>query len=57
MGLMAEPMMAVGAVMMAPSAGLVICATVLVVLEIRRVELANYLPVLVVAPLLAKLLA
>ena len=39
------------------AAGLVICATVLVVLEIRRVELANYLPALVVAPLLAKLLA
>ena len=38
------------------AAGLVICATVLVVLEIRRVELANYLPALVVAPLLAKLL-
>jgi hypothetical protein len=39
------------------AAGLVIGATVLVVLEVRRVELANYLPALVVAPLLAKLLA
>jgi uncharacterized membrane protein YqgA involved in biofilm formation len=34
------------------AAGLVICATALVVLEVRRVELANYLPALVVAPLL-----
>lgn len=39
------------------TAGLVICATALVVLEVRRVELANYLPALVVAPLLARLLA
>jgi hypothetical protein len=34
------------------AAGLVICATALVVLEIRRVELANYLPALAIAPLL-----
>lgn len=35
------------------AAGLIICATTLVILEARRVELANYLPALVVAPLLA----
>jgi len=34
------------------AAGLVICATTLVVLGVRRVELANYLPALVIAPLL-----
>jgi hypothetical protein len=34
------------------AAGLVVCAVSLVVLEVRRVELANYLPALVVAPLL-----
>ncbi len=34
------------------TAGLVVCAISLVVLEVRRVELANYLPALVVAPLL-----
>lgn len=34
------------------AAGLVICATTLVVLEVRRVELANYLPALALAPLL-----
>ncbi len=39
------------------AAGLVICATALVVLEVRRVELANYLPALAVAPLLARWLA
>jgi hypothetical protein len=39
------------------AAGLVICATALVVLEVRRVELANYLPALVVAPLLTWWLA
>ncbi|HEX7569076.1 MAG TPA: DUF554 family protein [Verrucomicrobiae bacterium] len=38
------------------AAGLVICATALVVLEVRRVELANYLPALVVAPFLTWLL-
>ena len=36
------------------AAGLVICATALVVLEVRRVELANYLPALVLAPLLTR---
>ena len=36
------------------AAGLVIGATALVVLEVRRVELANYLPALAVAPLLAR---
>ena len=36
------------------AAGLVIGATALVVLEARRVELANYLPALAVAPLLAR---
>ena len=35
------------------AAGLVISATTLVVLQVRRVELANYLPALVVAPVLA----
>lgn len=39
------------------AAGLVVCATALVVLEVRRVELANYLPALAVAPLLTWLLA
>jgi uncharacterized membrane protein YqgA involved in biofilm formation len=39
------------------AAGLVICATALVVLGVRRVELANYLPALVIAPLLTRLLA
>ena len=34
--------------------GLIICAATLVILEVRRVELANYLPALVVAPLLAR---
>ena len=35
------------------AAGLVISATTLVVLQVRRVELANYLPALAVAPVLA----
>ena len=39
------------------AAGIVICAMTLVVLEVRRVELANYLPALVIAPLLARLFA
>ena len=39
------------------AAGLVICATSLVVLEVRRVDLANYLPALPIAPLLAWWLA
>ncbi len=34
------------------AAGLIICATALVVLEVRRVELANFLPALTIAPLL-----
>jgi uncharacterized membrane protein YqgA involved in biofilm formation len=38
------------------AAGLVIGATALVVLEVRRVELANYLPSLAVAPFLTWLL-
>jgi len=37
-------------------AGLVTCATALVIFEVRRVELANYLPALALAPLLMKLL-
>lgn len=37
------------------AAGLVICAMTLVILEARRVELANYLPALVLAPILARL--
>ena len=35
------------------AAGLVACTVALVILEVRRVELANYLPALAVAPLLA----
>jgi len=38
------------------AAGLVACAVALVILEVRKVELANYLPALAVAPLLAWLL-
>ena len=38
------------------AAGLVMCAMTLVILEMRRVELANYLPALAVAPLLTQLL-
>lgn len=34
------------------AAGLVTCTVALVILEVRRVELANYLPALAVAPLL-----
>jgi uncharacterized membrane protein YqgA involved in biofilm formation len=36
--------------------GLIACAVALVIFEIRKVELANYLPALAVAPLLARLL-
>jgi len=39
------------------AAGLVICAMTPVILEIRRVELANYLPALFLAPILSRLLA
>jgi uncharacterized protein len=35
-------------------AGFVACATSLVIFEVRRVELANYLPALVIAPLLTR---
>ena len=35
------------------TAGLVACAVTLVIFEVRRVELANFLPALAVAPLLA----
>jgi hypothetical protein len=38
------------------AAGLVACAVALVIFEMRKVELANYLPSLAVAPLLAWLL-
>lgn len=38
------------------AAGLVACAVALVIFEVRKVELANFLPSLVVAPLLAGLL-
>ena len=38
------------------TAGLVACAVSLVIFEVRKVELANYLPALAVAPLLAWLL-
>jgi uncharacterized membrane protein YqgA involved in biofilm formation len=37
------------------AAGLVACAVALVILEVRKVELANYLPALLVAPGLTKL--
>ena len=33
-------------------AGFIVCAMALVIFEVRRVELANYLPALAVAPLL-----
>jgi uncharacterized membrane protein YqgA involved in biofilm formation len=36
------------------TAGFIACATALMILEIRRVELANYLPALVLAPLLTR---
>jgi uncharacterized protein len=35
------------------AAGLITCSVALVIFEVRRVELANYLPALVIAPLLA----
>lgn len=35
------------------AAGLIVCSMTLVILEVRRVELANYLPALALAPLLA----
>ena len=38
------------------AAGLVVCAIALMIFEVRRVELANFLPALVIAPLLAWLL-
>ena len=38
------------------AAGLIACAVALVIFEVRKVELANYLPALAVAPLLVKLL-
>ena len=38
------------------TAGLIICAMTLVILEVRRVELADYLPALLFAPLLTRLL-
>ena len=38
------------------AAGLVACAVALVIFEVRKVELANYLPALAIAPLLAWLL-
>ena len=37
------------------TAGILVCAMALVIFEVRRVELANYLPALVVAPLLTLL--
>jgi uncharacterized membrane protein YqgA involved in biofilm formation len=38
------------------AAGLIACAIALVIFEVRKVELANYLPALAIAPLLAWLL-
>jgi len=40
----------------AAAAGLVMCAVSLVILGARRVELANYLPALLLAPALARLI-
>lgn len=37
------------------AAGLIVCAMALVIFEIRRVELANFLPALILAPILARL--
>ena len=37
--------------------GLIACAVALVIFEVRKVELANYLPALAVAPLLTRLMA
>jgi hypothetical protein len=34
-------------------AGFIACAVTLIIFEVRKVELANYLPALVIAPLLA----
>jgi uncharacterized membrane protein YqgA involved in biofilm formation len=38
------------------AAGLIVCAIALMIFEVRRVELANFLPALAIAPLLAWLL-
>lgn len=38
------------------AAGLIVCATTLVILEVRRVELANFLPAMALAPILTKYL-
>ena len=38
------------------TAGLLICSMTLVILEVRRVELANYLPALFLAPVLSRFL-
>jgi uncharacterized protein len=38
------------------AAGLIACAVALVIFEIRKVELANFLPALVVAPILTRLI-
>jgi len=35
------------------AAGLVVCAVALVIFQARRVDLANYLPALVIAPVLS----
>jgi uncharacterized membrane protein YqgA involved in biofilm formation len=35
------------------AAGFIACAVALIILEVRKVELANYLPALAIAPLLA----
>jgi uncharacterized protein len=37
------------------AAGLLACVVTIVIFEIRKVELANYLPALAIAPLLTKL--
>jgi uncharacterized membrane protein YqgA involved in biofilm formation len=37
------------------TAGLLACVVTIVIFEIRKVALANYLPALAIAPLLAKL--
>lgn len=52
------PMLAAAPLMPAlnVAAGLIICSMTLVILEVRKVELANYLPALFIAPVLARVL-
>ncbi len=52
---MAKPLLAAHGLINSVNAvaGLIACAVALVIFEVRRVELANYLPALAVAPCLA----